>query len=111
VPTKICVVLDSILVYNIEKVVSMSLNKEQMENIRKEFGEHAQDSGSMPVQIAALTQQIEILSDHLQRNKKDFSCKRSLLKMIARRRSFLSYLKRVAGHKYESVIKRLGLKK
>ena len=89
----------------------MSLNIEQMENIRKEFGEHAQDSGSMPVQIAALTQNIVVLSGHLQRNKKDFSCKRSLLKMIARRRTFLGYLKRVDVHKYESVIKRLGLKK
>ena len=82
-----------------------------MENIRKEFGEHANDSGSMPVQIAALTERISMLGEHLQRNKKDFSCKRTLLKMIARRRTYLSYLKRVDGHKYESVIKRLGLKK
>lgn len=89
----------------------MSLNKEQMEKVQKDFGEHAQDSGSMPVQIAALTQNIAILSDHLQRNKKDFSCKRSLLKMIARRRTFLKYVKRVDVLKYESVIKRLGLKK
>lgn len=89
----------------------MSLDREQMQKIQKEFGEHAHDSGSMPVQIAALTTNIALLGEHLQRNKKDFSCKRSLLKMIARRRSFLNYLKRVDALKYESVIKRLGLKK
>ncbi len=82
-----------------------------MENIRKEFGEHAQDSGSMPVQIAALTQEIGILSDHLQRNKQDYSCKRTLLIKIARRKSYLGYLERVDRHKYISVITRLGLKK
>lgn len=89
----------------------MSLNKEQKEKVRREFGEHPHDSGSMPVQIAALSQHIDMLSGHLQRNKKDFSCKRSLLKMIARRRLFLNYLKRVDNTKYKNVTERLGLKK
>lgn len=89
----------------------MSLTKEKIKNIQKEFGEHAHDSGSMPVQIAALTQNIEILSEHLQHHKKDYSCKRSLLQMIAQRRSFLDYLKRVDNDKYKGLIGRLGLKK
>ncbi|HEV2601720.1 MAG TPA: 30S ribosomal protein S15 [Candidatus Babeliales bacterium] len=89
----------------------MVLNKEQMEQIRKDFGMHSNDTGSTAVQIATLTGRITLLTGHLQRNKKDFSCKRTLLMLIAQRRSLGKYLQRTNEPSYKDVIGRLGLKK
>lgn len=88
----------------------MTLKKEQMEEVVKTYGRTAEDTGSSEVQIAALTVKIKELTEHMQQHKKDFSSRRGLLQMVARRRKLLSYLKRDDENKYKEISQKLGLK-
>lgn len=72
---------------------------------------HEKDTGSAAVQIALLTQRINDLTAHLKTHAKDHSSRRGLLKLVARRRSLLDYLKRKSSDRYQSVLETLGLRK
>lgn len=72
---------------------------------------HAKDTGSAEVQIGVLSRQIDELADHLKKNKKDHHSRRGLLKMVSKRRKFLSYLKKRKPDTHTKVVKKLGLKK
>ena len=72
---------------------------------------HESDTGSPEVQIALLTRRIEDLTAHLMKNKKDKHSRRGLLKLVAKRRAHLKYLKRKNLKKYKEVLKELGLKR
>lgn len=89
----------------------MALTKERVESIIKEFQRNEKDTGSTEVQIALLTKGVETLTDHLSRNKKDFSTRRGLLKMVGQRRRLLNYLNRKDHLGYTEIIKKLGLKR
>ena len=69
------------------------------------------DTGSPEVQIALLTERINLLTEHFKKNVKDFHSRRGLLQMVSQRRSLLDYLKRMNLEAYRSVIERLGLRK
>ncbi|HEX3060157.1 MAG TPA: 30S ribosomal protein S15 [Usitatibacter sp.] len=69
------------------------------------------DTGSSEVQIALLTERINMLTDHFKMHVKDFHSRRGLLKMVSQRRGLLDYLKRSNVEAYRSVIERLGLRK
>jgi small subunit ribosomal protein S15 len=69
------------------------------------------DTGSSEVQIALLTERINMLTDHFKAHVKDFHSRRGLLKMVSTRRSLLDYLKRSNVEGYRSLIERLGLRK
>ncbi len=77
----------------------------------KDLQLHEKDTGSADVQVAQLTERITHLTEHLKTNKKDHSSRRGLLKMVARRRSLLDYLKRTKFDRYQAVIAKLGLRK
>ncbi|HSW74019.1 MAG TPA: 30S ribosomal protein S15 [Candidatus Limnocylindria bacterium] len=87
----------------------MSLTKQAKEQVSKDFGQSAQDTGSVSVQIALMTKNISALTEHLRVHAKDFSTKQGLLKIIGRRRRMLKYLERSDATMYKDVIKRLGL--
>lgn len=72
---------------------------------------HPTDTGSTGVQIAALCEEIDHLTQHINVNKKDFGCRRSLLKRVAKRKTFLRYLKKTDEAAYKKVISTLGLKR
>ena len=91
--------------------MAVYLTKEKKEEIFKEYGGSEKNSGSIEAQIALLTFRIKALSDHLRENKKDFSCKRSLLSMVGKRKRFLQYLAKKDISKYRSLIDKLGLRK
>ena len=91
--------------------MSVYYSKEKKEEIFKEYGGNEKNSGSTEAQIALLTYRIKELSDHLRRNKKDFSCKRSLLTMVGKRKRFLQYLAKKDITKYRALIEKLGLRK
>ncbi len=76
----------------------------------KIHGAHPQDVGSAQVQVAALTQRISDLTQHLKTHRKDFSSRRGLLKMVSRRRSLLRYLSRKNPGEYVRVVESLGLR-
>jgi small subunit ribosomal protein S15 len=80
-------------------------------SVSKEFGLHDKDTGSADVQVALLTQRITELTNHLQRFSKDHSSRRGLLRMVNQRRKLLSYLQRTNPSRYDSIIKKLNLRK
>lgn len=77
----------------------------------KAYQLHEGDTGSAPYQVALLTQRILMLTDHLNLHKKDFSSRRGLLKLVARRRKLLDYIKAGSDDKYQEIIKGLGLRR
>ncbi|MGD0537370.1 MAG: 30S ribosomal protein S15 [Verrucomicrobiota bacterium] len=76
-----------------------------------EFRVHERDTGSADVQIALLTQRINLLTEHLQSNKKDHSSRRGLLMMVGQRRRLLDYLHTTDSARYLAVTKKLKLRK
>ncbi len=87
------------------------LTKRVKENVLKEVKRHDTDTGSPEAQVALISRQIEDLSTHLRKHKKDFHSRRGLLQLVADRRSHLKYLKRKNEAAYEALIKRLNLKR
>ncbi len=71
---------------------------------------HETDTGSASVQIGLLSRQIEELTGHLKKHKKDNHSRRGLLKMVGKRRRLLVYLEKHDNKGYMSVVKKLGLK-
>ena len=87
------------------------LKKEKKESIIKEYAIKEGDTGSVEVQVALLTEEIKILTEHLKVNIHDFHSKRGLLMKVGKRRSLLEYLKKTDVNRYRELIKRLGLRK
>ena len=87
------------------------LTPEEKEKIIEKYKLHQRDTGSCEVQIALLTEEIKRLLLHLKSHPKDFHSKRGLLKMVAKRRKFLKYLKEEDEERYNSIVKKIGLKK
>ncbi len=79
--------------------------------IRQQFQRHDRDTGSSEVQIAVLTKEIEMLTEHLKANKKDHSSRYGLIRKVNTRRSLLDYLKREDEAVYQKTIKELGLRR
>jgi small subunit ribosomal protein S15 len=75
-----------------------------------DFKLHEKDTGSADVQIALLTQRINHLTEHLQKNKKDHSSRRGLLMMVGQRRRLLDYLQNTDVNRYQTVTKKLKLR-
>ena len=85
-----------------------------MESKTKVIGDfklHERDTGSADVQIAILTQRINHLTEHLQKNLKDHSSRRGLLMMVGQRRRLLDYLHTTDSSRYQAVTKKLKLRK
>ena len=72
---------------------------------------HTKDTGSADVQVALLTQRINDLTEHFKMHVKDHHSRRGLLRMVARRRKLLDYLKRTASDRYKAIIEKLNLRK
>jgi small subunit ribosomal protein S15 len=73
--------------------------------IRQKFERHERDTGSSEVQIAVLTREIEMLTEHLKANKKDNSSRYGLIRKVNTRRKLLDYLKRTDNDLYRKVLK------
>ena len=84
---------------------------ERRNEIVGKYAKHERDTGSPEVQIALLTERISHLTDHLKEHKLDHHSRRGLLKMVARRRSLLNYLKKKDLGRYKTLIESLGLRK
>ena len=89
----------------------MALSKEEKAKIVKEFGKDEKDTGSVEVQIAILTKEINDLTEHLKVHTHDYHSKRGMLKKVGQRRSKLNYLMKNDITKYREVIKKLRLRK
>ena len=89
----------------------MALIKEQKTEIIKDNQTHDKDSGSPEVQVALLTERIQQLTKHLEKNKKDFSSRLGLLKMVGKRRRLLNYLSKEHHDRYRALLAKLKLKR
>ena len=89
----------------------MPLTKEEKEKIIKDFGSNANDTGATEVQIALLSNRIEQLTEHFKNHKKDNNSKRGLMMLVGQRRRLLKYLNRLDQKRYQSVLKKLDLRR
>ena len=89
----------------------MALTKEVKSAIVKEYQRDANDTGSVEVQVAILTEEIKVLTEHLKEHIHDFHSKRGLLQKVGKRRSLLDYLKKTDVVRYRELISKLGLRK
>ena len=89
----------------------MYLTTEKKKEFFKKYGKSATDTGSVEGQIALFTFRIAHLTEHLKKNRKDYSTQRSLLKLVGRRRRLLDYLKQKDIERYRSLIKDLNIRK
>jgi len=87
------------------------LVKENKAKIIDNFKIHTRDTGSAEVQIAILTERINLLGGHFKLHKKDFNSRRGLLTLVGTRRRLLNYLKNKDVKKYEEVLGKLNLRK
>ena len=89
----------------------MALDKNIKADLVKKFGKDEKDTGSIEVQIAILTTEINSLTDHFKAHPKDNHSKRGLLRKVAQRKGLLEYLVKNDVTRYRKVVKELGLRK
>ncbi len=85
--------------------------KKKPDTTIQDFRLHERDTGSADVQIALLTQRINELTEHLQKNVKDNGSRRGLLKMVGQRRRLLDYLHNTDTERYHKITKKLKLRR
>jgi small subunit ribosomal protein S15 len=78
--------------------------------IKEEYRLHEQDTGSVEVQVALLSERIRDLTEHLKVHKKDHSSRRGLIMLVNKRRRLLEYLLSKDSTRYRELIGRLGLR-
>ena len=89
----------------------MSVTKEKVEELTKEFGKKEKDTGSTENQIAVLTERIKNITSHLKNNKKDHSGRRGLVILVSKRRKLLNYLRRTDVNSSKSILEKLNIRK
>jgi len=89
----------------------MYLTPEKKSEIFAKHGKGKADTGTAEGQIALFTYRINHLTEHLKQNKKDHSTRRSLIKLVGKRRSLLDYLIKKDIERYRAIIKELNLRK
>ncbi len=86
------------------------METEKKQAIINQYKQSENDTGSVQVQVALLTERINHLTEHLKTNHKDNHSRRGLLQMVGKRKGFLLYLKEKDIEAYRSLIKSLGLR-
>lgn len=86
------------------------ITTKQKQAIIKKAQIHGTDTGSPETQVAILSKSIDALALHLKNNHKDNHSRRGLLQMVADRRTHLNYLKRKSKDRYDTLVKKIGLK-
>lgn len=87
------------------------LTKTKKTRIIKEVRTHDSDTGSAEVQISLLSKRIDELANHLKKNNKDKHSRRGLLLMVSKRQKHMKYLEKLDSKRFNSLMKKLGLKK
>ena len=91
-------------------VTYFMLTPKQKAKLLEQHRIHEKDTGSPESQIALFSTEIEALTRHLKKHAKDNSSRVGLLKMVAKRKRLLDYLKRTDAKRYEKLTSKLGLK-
>lgn len=85
--------------------------KAKTAKIVETIGKSSTNTGAPEVQIALITNRINELAPHFQKNAKDHASRRGLLRLVGQRRSLLTYLKRKDEAKYNALLAQLELRK
>lgn len=88
----------------------MSLVNAAKAKIVEEYGLSKGDTGSPEVQIALLTSEISLLTEHFKSHVKDHHSRRGLIRKVNLRRKLLAYLKEKDVARYRSIISKLNLR-
>ena len=89
----------------------MTVPSETRKKLVEQHRIHEQDSGSPEVQIALLTADIQALTEHMKRHRKDYHSRRGLLQKVSRRNKLLAYLNQTAHNRYLQITEKLGLRR
>jgi small subunit ribosomal protein S15 len=86
------------------------VDKERKGEIITQFRLKENDSGSVEVQVALLSERINQLTEHLKLYPRYRHSRHALHGVIGKRKRFLGYLNRTAPERYRSLVDRLGLR-
>jgi small subunit ribosomal protein S15 len=89
----------------------MAVAQDKKKTLLVDYATHKGDTGSPEVQVALITERINHLTEHLKVHKKDFTSRRGLLMMVGQRARLLKYLQSTDMERYQTLIKRLGIRK
>lgn len=89
----------------------MSIEAVRKQELIQQFATKPGDTGSPEVQVAILTERIRNLSGHMETHPKDFHSRRGLILMVGQRRRLLDYLKAKSEERYQTLIKRLEIRR
>ncbi|HEX7901362.1 MAG TPA: 30S ribosomal protein S15 [Planctomycetota bacterium] len=89
----------------------MAVAQDKRKQLVTDFATHKGDTGSPEVQVALITEKINHLTEHLKTHKKDFTSRRGLLMMVGQRSRLLKFLQSSDNERYQTLIKRLGIRK
>lgn len=86
-----------------------------MDSVKKneiisKYKQSENDTGSVQVQVALLTERIAHLTEHLKSNKQDDHSRRGLFQMVGKRKGLLLYLKEKDIDAYRKLVKDLGIR-
>ena len=81
---------------------------EKKQEIFAKYGKSNKDTGSPESQVALFSYRI---TEHVKKNKKDNVTRRSLLRLVGKRRQILDYLQQVDIERYRNIVKELGLRR
>lgn len=88
----------------------MALDQDLKASIIAKHARKEGDTGSAEVQIALLTEQIKVLTEHLKQFKQDHSSRLGLLKMVGKRKKLLAYLRRTDYARFTAIVENLGIR-
>lgn len=86
------------------------LNYRRVKQASERFRLHERDTGSPEYQIAMLTERVNIITEHLRENPKDYASTRGLSLLNARRRRLLRYLQSVDLERFDRLVSALKLR-
>lgn len=89
----------------------MAVAQDKRKQLLTDFATQKGDTGSPEVQVALITEKINHLTEHLKVHKKDFTSRRGLLMMVGQRARLLKFLQSTDNARYQTLIKRLGIRK
>lgn len=89
----------------------MAVVQDKRKTLITDYAVHKGDTGSPEVQVALITEKINHLTEHLKLHKKDFTSRRGLLMMVGQRSRLLKFLQSSDNERYQTLIKRLGIRK
>jgi small subunit ribosomal protein S15 len=85
------------------------LEEERKREVIEQFKLNDSDTGSAEVQVALLTERLNLLTEHLKLYPRDRYSRHALLKLVGKQKRFLAYLRKTNPESYQSVVAKLNL--